>query len=232
MIKDMWTSWKRDSHFRLTEPSITIYKDGITFNASLNKIVDVTRFLNVMIELNHPDNEQANKVRFILNNYEESDQNFKITRARTNEDNRRGFVSCRNLIQYQPKLKRLSENKRAGRRLEVKRFGKDANSFYFDLDPCFEKSVTSAANLPTQGGIYRYFDKAEVVYIGRGENIKSRSKDIQRNNWVFDKIEYSLLSEEEDQVLWESKFIESFKKEFGRLPRYNEQAGATIHLLN
>ena len=36
----------------------------------------------------------------------------------------------------------------------------------------------------------------------------------------------------EDQVLWESKFIESFKKEFGRLPRYNEQAGATIHLLN
>ena len=60
MIKDMWTSWKRDSHFRLTEPSITIYKDGITFNASLNKIVDVTRFLNVMIELNHPDNEQAN----------------------------------------------------------------------------------------------------------------------------------------------------------------------------
>ena len=32
--------------------------------------------------------------------------------------------------------------------------------------------------------------------------------------------------------LWESKFIDSFKKEFGRLPRYNEQAGATIHLLN
>ena len=119
MSKDMWTSWKRDSHFSLTEPSITIYKDGITFNASLNKIVDVTRFLNVMIELNHPDNEQANKVRFILNNYEESDQNFKITRARTNEDNRRGFVSCRNLIQYQPKLKRLSENKREARRIEV-----------------------------------------------------------------------------------------------------------------
>ena len=87
MTKDNWTAWKRDSHFRLTEPSITIYKDGITFNASLNKIVDVTRFLNVMIELNHPDNEQASKVRFVLNNYEESEKNFKITRARTNEDN-------------------------------------------------------------------------------------------------------------------------------------------------
>ena len=113
MNKDIWTCWKRDSHFRLTEPSITISKDGITFNASLNKIVDVTRFLNVMIELNHPENEQASKVRFILNNYEESEKNFKITRARTNEDNRRGFVACRNLIQFQPKLKRLSENKRS-----------------------------------------------------------------------------------------------------------------------
>ena len=232
MNKDIWTCWKRDSHFRLTEPSITISKDGITFNASLNKIVDVTRFLNVMIELNNPDNEQASKVRFVLNNYEESEKNFKITRARTNEDNRRGFVACRNLIQFQPKLKRLSENKRSGRRLEVKRFGKDANSFYFDLNPCFESSVTSTADLPTLGGVYRYFDKAEVVYIGRGKNIKSRSKDVQRNNWVFDKIEYSLISEEADQVLWESNFIEAFKKEFGRLPRYNEQSGAQILQLN
>ena len=66
MNKDIWTCWKRDSHFRLTEPSITISKDGITFNASLNKIVDVTRFLNVMIELNNPDNEKASKVRFVL----------------------------------------------------------------------------------------------------------------------------------------------------------------------
>ena len=75
-------------------------------------------------------------------------------------------------------------------------------------------------------------DKAEVVYIGRGKSIKSRSKDLQRSNWVFDKIEYSLISDEKDQVFWESKFLEDFKLEFGRLPRYNEQAGATIHQLN
>ena len=55
---------------------------------------------------------------------------------------------------------------------------------------------------------------------------------MQRNNWVFDKIEYSLISDEADQVLWESNFIEAFKKEFGRLPRYNEQSGAQILQLN
>ena len=68
---------------------------------------------------------------------------------------------------------------------------------------------------------------------------QERKVDEGRSQQLMDAIEesgvpnyVSLLSEEEDQVLWESKFIESFKKEFGRLPRYNEQAGATIHLLN
>ena len=147
MTKDNWTAWKRDSHFRLTEPSITIYKDGITFNASLNKIVDVSKFMNVMIELNDSDNEKAAKVRCVLNNMEESDSNFKITRSRNSEDHRRGFVSCRNLIQYQPKLKRISDKKRSARRIEVKQFERDANSFVFDLDPCFELSAADATGL-------------------------------------------------------------------------------------
>ena len=232
MTKDNWTAWKRDSHFRLTEPSITIYKDGITFNASLNKIVDVSKFMNVMIELNDSDNEKANKVRCVLNNMEESDSNFKITRSRNSEDHRRGFVSCRNLIQYQPKLKRISDKKRSARRIEVKQFERDANSFVFDLDPCFELSAADATGLPTLGGVYRYLDGAEIVYIGRGKSIKSRAKDIHRGNWKFDKIEYSLLSEEKEQVLWESQFLDEFKQEFGRLPRYNEQAGATVIPLN
>ena len=231
MIKDNWTAWKRDSHYRLAEPSITIYKDGITFNASLNKIVDVSRFMNVMIELNLSVDE-ATKVRCVLNNLEESECNFKITRARNADDHRRGFVSCRNLIEYQPRLRKISEGKRSTRRIEVKQFGRDSNSFIFDLNPGFELSVTDSANLSTAPGIYRYCDKAEIVYIGRGKSIKSRSKDIQRNNWVFDKIEYSLISEDQDQIFWESKFLEDFKKQFGRLPRYNEQAGAAIIQLN
>ncbi len=232
MIKDNWTPWKRDSHFRLNEPSITINKDGFTFNASLNKIVDVSKFMNVMIELNDQDNVKATKVRCVLNNMEESDSNFKITRSRNSEDHRRGFVSCRNLILYQPKLKRISDKKRKARRIEVKQFEKDTNSFVFDLNPCFELSAENSGDLPTLGGIYRYLDGAEIVYIGRGKSIKSRSKDIHRNNWKFDKIEFSIITEEKDQVLWESQFLDDFKNEFGRLPRYNEQSGATIIQLN
>ena len=228
MTKDNWTSWSRDSHFKLGTPSVTISKDGITLNASLNKLIDVTKFINMKIELNHVEKDLATKVKCVLNIEEEANNNFKITRARTNEDKRRGFVACRNLILSQTKLKRISQNKRSGRRIEVKAFGTNANAFTFDLDPCFENSVTDTTALPGKGGVYRYWDKAEIVYIGRGKNIKSRSKDIHRNSWVYDKIEYSLIDDEHDQSFWESKFISAFKTEFGRLPRYNEVAGASI----
>ena len=107
-------------------------------------------------------------------------------------------------------------------------FETSGNAFTFDLDPCFENSVADATALPAMGGVYRYWDKAEIVYIGRGKNINSRSKDNQRNSWVYDKIEYSLINDEHDQSFWESKFINAFKTEFGRLPRYNEVAGASI----
>ena len=85
----MWTSWKIRQSFQTNSSNSRQVYQGLvtTFNASLNKIVDVTRFLNVMIELKHPDDEQANKARFILTYYEESDQNFNLTRARTNEYN-------------------------------------------------------------------------------------------------------------------------------------------------
>ena len=189
MTKDNWTSWSRDSHFKLGTPSITVSKDGITLNASLNKLIDVTRFINMKIELNHAEKDLATKVRCVLNIEEEANNNFKITRARTNDDKRRGFVACRNLILSQSKLKRISQNKRSGRRIEVKAFETSGNAFTFDLDPCFENSVADATALPAKGGVYRYWDKAEIVYIGRGKNIKSRSKDNQRNSWVYDKIE-------------------------------------------
>ena len=228
MPKDNWTSWCRSSHFRLGHASVTIHKDGISLNASLNKIVDVAKYQNVRIDLNHPDPDLATKIKCELNNDEEDKNNFKIIRPRHIEDKRRGFVACSNLILSQSKLKKISQNKRSGRRIEVNAYGINSNAFTFNLDPCFENSVTDAALLPNKAGIYRYWDKAEIVYIGRGKNIKARSRDINRNSWVYDKIEYSLIEDEHNQIFWESKFINTFKLEYFRLPRYNEVSGTSI----
>ena len=78
-----WHPWKRESHFKLAEPSITVDVNGIHLNAALSNIVNLTQFRTVSLEYNHPDISKADKVRFVLNNEEESDHNFKLTRGRT-----------------------------------------------------------------------------------------------------------------------------------------------------
>jgi len=228
MPKDNWTSWCRSSHFRLGHASVTIHKDGISLNASLNKIVDVAKYQNVRIDLNHPDPDLATKIKCELNNDEEDKNNFKIIRPRHIEDKRRGFIACRNLIDSQPKLKKIGQKLRSARRIEVKEYGKDKSSFTFDLQPVCELSVANAADLPAKGGIYRYVDKSEIVYYGRAKNIKLRARDSIRDNWVYDKIEYSLIDSESEQVFWESKFLDDFKASNNRLPRYNQLSGTSI----
>ena len=96
------------------------------------------------------------------------------------------------------------------------------------MQPVCELSVANAADLPAKGGIYRYVDKSEIVYYGRAKNIKLRARDSIRDNWVYDKIEYSLIDNESEQVFWESKFLDEFKASNNRLPRYNQLSGTSI----
>jgi len=77
-------------------------------------------------------------------------------------------------------------------------------------------------------GIYRYWDKDVVVYIGKG-NIKDRFREVGRSDWKFDTIEYSIINDENEQYEWESYWLEKFKEENSeRLPYYNKIAGAKI----
>ena len=63
MTKDNWTPWCRDFHYGQGIPSVTIGTGGITLNASINKIVNVSKYVNIEIDLNHSNKELASKVR-------------------------------------------------------------------------------------------------------------------------------------------------------------------------
>ncbi len=222
-----WHPWKRESHFKLAEPSITVDVNGIHLNAALSNIVNLTQFRNVSLEYNHPDISKADKVRFVLNNEEESDHNFKLTRGRTIRH--RFFVSCRDLIRSQPRLNAISQRTRSGKRLYAKQYNRDVNSFYVDLNPCFELSVEKADDIPSDvKGIYRYLHAGEIVYIGRGR-IRKRCKSTERRSWTYDKIEYAHIEAEQSQIFWEDKFLNDFKADNNRLPRYNEVSGAATN---
>jgi hypothetical protein len=97
------------------------------------------------------------------------------------------------------------------------------------LCPAFEeRRARESADIPSDvRGIYRYLrESGEVVYIGRGE-IKKRLSQPERHDWDFDRVEYSIVSDPDQQVKWEDYWITRFKESNkGRLPIYNKIAGS------
>lgn len=73
----------------------------------------------------------------------------------------------------------------------------------------------------TEVGIYRYKRNGEVVYIGRGV-IAERLREPQRKDWEFDLVEYSRVTNPDEQAKWEYHWLEQHKEETGSLPLYNK----------
>ena len=96
--------------------------------------------------------------------------------------------------------------------------------------PSFEEEVKihDAEDIDRSAtGIYRYLksNSNEIVYIGKG-NIYNRLKEKSRRDWIFDKVQYSEVADEDDQFQWEHYWINQFKRNNkGKLPVYNRQSG-------
>jgi hypothetical protein len=92
---------------------------------------------------------------------------------------------------------------------------KEGNKWCIQLCPAFEiKKARESDDLSSKDvGIYRYLrENGEIVYIGRGP-IKARLRSPDRQEWDFDKIEYSIVLKPDDQVKWEDYWIEKYKAE-------------------
>lgn len=100
----------------------------------------------------------------------------------------------------------------------------DGKLWIITLGPTFERTADrSGKRIPRDAaGIYRYVRRqtGEVVYIGRG-NIRQRLAESGRGAWDFDRIEYSLVPDADEQAHWERHWIEDFRERHGRLPERN-----------
>ena len=109
-------------------------------------------------------------------------------------------------------------------RLENTELGK---VWLIQVCPAFEvKKARESEGVASAPGIYQYKRAGEVVYIGRG-NVRGRLGQSSRKDWDFDTVEYSLLSDCDEQVKWEDHWIEKYKETHdGLLPIYNQISGA------
>lgn len=76
-------------------------------------------------------------------------------------------------------------------------------------------------------GLVIHKGRGEIVYIGKGI-IKQRAKMPERKDWDFEKIEYSIIDDNEEQLKWEDYWIERYKhNNHGKKPIYNIQSGVS-----
>jgi hypothetical protein len=101
----------------------------------------------------------------------------------------------------------------------------------FGLSNCarrLKNGARESADIPSDvRGIYRYLrESGETVYIGRGE-IRKRLSQPERQEWDFDRVEYSVVADPDQQVRWEDYWITRFKEaNKGKLPIYNKISGS------
>ena len=100
----------------------------------------------------------------------------------------------------------------------------DGRLWIIRIGPTFECVADRSGKdiLTDAQGIYRYVksDTGEVIYIGRG-NIRHRLVESGRGAWDFDRIEYSLVPDADEQAHWERHWIEDHRRRHDRLPERN-----------
>ena len=210
---------RTDSFTRDSFPKISIRKEHIGFNAVFVKIANLQKFSKVKIEID----EEEFRIGFRFDN--EGGHNA-LALFSDNPSHSTKATGAIKLINRYPFIKKISEfQDPLERQFEVKKDVQDKSFWIAQLCPAFEYTKSSESDLKHLKGIYRYKRaNGEIVYIGKGK-ILSRLNALDRQEWDFDVIEYSIIENSTEQSKWESYWLDKFAEKEGRRPFYNKING-------
>ncbi len=208
-----WVKIKK-SFIASDEPIISLNNNRFSYNIIFSRIAELEKNQFVTYYFD----EENRKIGFEFSNVESPDS-FKIILNK-----QKGNYSQSTELFSKKWIQKVSNQK------EFSRFKptRDGKKYIITLIPVFEFSLKrediNQLNSEVKG-IYRYLDNSNVVYIGKGL-IRMRIKEPARQDWKFDVVEYSVISDEDLQYEWESFWLEKFKDQNeGRLPAYNLISG-------
>ncbi|OGC58578.1 hypothetical protein A3A70_02195 [candidate division WWE3 bacterium RIFCSPLOWO2_01_FULL_42_11] len=220
-----WETVKRGDSFKgSNRPFISIASDHISFNTLFTKIASIDNSYNVTV---YADSENL-KMGFEFHK-DERPNSLTLTQASsaTRGVKRSGvFCAAQGVLNQYKWIKGITKLSTQDRRFYDPK--QEQGKWTIQLCPAFEeKRARESENIPQDAiGIYRYVtDNGEIVYIGRGP-INGRLKSPDRNDWIFDVIEYSVVKNPDMQVKWEDYWIEKYKEQHdGKKPHYNKVSG-------
>lgn len=219
---------RSDSFLRDTSPKITLRKEHIGYNAVFTKVADLKRYNRVRPGFDNENFRLYLQFLYQDKSVKDVEGKFKNTLAlySDNPNDATRSTAAQKLYEHNKLLKNISEYENPKyRQFEVMQDQGDNSLWFAQLHPTFEYTVAPSTDLKGVRGIYRYVKNDLVVYIGKGV-IESRVNAPQRAKWVYDVIEYSIISNPAKQFEWENFWIERYKEEHrGEKPLYNQING-------
>jgi hypothetical protein len=205
---------------QVNEPLITVGGQSFSFNARFAKEAELKKYSKVAIFID----EKEYKIGFEFHSRENERNNFTLQfRSKKGAG---AIIKAQEIIRNTPFIKKINSLKNSVDKRFPVSFDRFEKLYVINLSPAFETSIDDNKTVTSEArGIYRYLDGDLVVYIGRG-NIKSRINSPERKEWKFDKIQYSIVEDQEKQAEWEAYWIRRHKEDHqGQLPFYNKIEG-------
>ena len=201
------------------EPLVTVAPRGFRISAVAAKRIDL-KSAN-WVKVSTDDSEYLIGFEFLGDPIQPGDAH-KLARTRGSSSRE---CWAQGLINQTPWIKAVAAE---SRKFKLFQYPRDQRIWVIRLAPWFELSVPpdNIGSIGTGAGIYRYRDvRGEVIYIGKGR-IVDRYRDPARSSWGIERIEYSLVPNEDEQYKWEKFHLGDFAKEHdSRWPRFNRVAG-------
>jgi hypothetical protein len=219
-----WEEVKRHDNFEgSNRPFISIAPAHIAFNATFTRMAEITTRHRVII---YADPEYLRLGFEFLTDDKPNSLALSQASSEKKGEKRTGlFCSAAGVINQYPWVKSVTKLSPKDRRFYDPK--KESKLWIIELCPAFEvRNARESTNIPSDAvGIYRYVrENGEVVYIGRGD-IKKRLASPDRKDWDFDLVEYSIVKNPDQQIKWETYWIEKFQTANGRIPFYNKVSG-------
>jgi len=208
-------------------PFITVAPRSFFFNSSFTRSADIadSEFVRILVD------PVDRKLGFEFHRGNKAPNSFVLSRS--NKDKKRlgkfHGLSCASegLLSKYPWVRSVSKLQPKERRFTPR---KEGGVWAIYLAPAFEEqNARESKEIPAEAqGVYRYVrEGGEIVYIGRGW-VRRRLAEPQRQDWDFDRVEYSVIESPDKQVFWETYWIDRFKEDHkGALPFYNRVSGAS-----
>lgn len=223
MTQNNWVTLAPKTHGGCSnKKEVRLREGGFYLTAQASRDLDIKDNNYVILKIDDQFINCPEKSPKLLIKKAENNLEYGACRVRKDKNSDGISFPCKWVYSLIPKLEELRKGKLHSKRLPLK--SDDGINYFINIIPSFENKTT-VDDLPNINGIYRLKDvnsNPSIVYIGHG-NIKNRIKNDHIDNKIFQIVEYSIIEEEEDRKFFEKYYLDDFKKDNGKYPKFNKQ---------